>query len=178
MFGVPSGKLLVLFASHRGIEANPDKIKAIEQIQAPKTVKDVRRLTGCVVALSRSISKSVEPTLPFLKILKKAGPVEWTPEVDATLQDLKTYLSSMPTLVAPKPQESLLLYLLATNQVTSAALVVQREVHEATTTTIVPSGEESEHVPARSDTVQDNGEQDNEDSPKFAARKKVLQRPE
>ena len=53
--GVPSGKLLGFFVSQRGIEANPDKIKAIEQIQAPRTVKDVRRLTGCVAALSRFI---------------------------------------------------------------------------------------------------------------------------
>ena len=50
---------------------------------------------------------------------------------DTGLQELKTYLSSVPTLVAPKPQESLLLYLAATNQVVSAALVAQREVEEA-----------------------------------------------
>ena len=31
-FGVPSGKLLGFLVSHRGIEANPDKIKAIEEI--------------------------------------------------------------------------------------------------------------------------------------------------
>ena len=42
VFGVPSGKLLGFFVSHHGIEANPDKIKAKEQIQAPMTVKDVR----------------------------------------------------------------------------------------------------------------------------------------
>ena len=41
MFGVPSGKLLGFFVSQRGIEANPDKIKAIEQIEATKRVKDV-----------------------------------------------------------------------------------------------------------------------------------------
>ena len=65
VFGVPSGKLLGIFVSYRRIEANPNKIKAIEQIQAPKTVKDVRRLTGCVAALSRFISKSAERALPF-----------------------------------------------------------------------------------------------------------------
>ena len=54
--------------------------------------------------------------------------MKWTPEADAALQDLKAYLSSMPTLVGPKPQESLLMYLAATNQVVSAALVAQREV--------------------------------------------------
>jgi hypothetical protein len=35
-FGVPSGKLLGYLVSHRGIEANPDKIKAIDEIQAPR----------------------------------------------------------------------------------------------------------------------------------------------
>ena len=114
--------------SQCGIEANPDKIKAIEQIEAPKRIKDVRRLTGFVAAMSQFVSKSAERALPFFKILKKAGPMEWTPEAEAALQDLKKYLSSTPILVAPKPQELLLLYLAATNQVVSAALVAQREV--------------------------------------------------
>ena len=94
----------------------------------PKRVKDVRRLAGCIAALSRFISKSAERAPPFFKILKKAGPVKWTPEAEAALQDLKRYLSSTPILVAPKPREPLLLYLAATNQVVSAALVVQREL--------------------------------------------------
>ena len=72
--------------------------------------------------MGRFISKSAERALPFFKILKKAGPMEWTPEVEAALQGLKKYLSSTPILVAPKPPELLLLYLAATNQVVSAAL--------------------------------------------------------
>ena len=123
VFGVPSGKLLGFFVSQRGIEANPDKIKAIELIEAPKRIKDVHRLTGCVAAMSRFISKSAERSLPFFKILKKAGPIEWTLEAEAALQDLRKYLSFTPILVAPKPQEPLLLYLAGTNQVVSAALV-------------------------------------------------------
>ena len=167
VFGVPSGKLLGFFVSHRGIEANPDKIKAIEQIQAPRTVKDVRRLIGCVAALSRFISKSTERALPFLKILKKAGPMKWTREAYVALQELKAYLSSVHTLVAPKLQELLLLYLEATNKVVSAALVAQREVDEA----------ESEQRPAESEKDQDINEHDNESDPKDVARKKVMQRP-
>ena len=98
VFGVPSVKFLRFFVSQRGIEANPNKIKAIEQIEAPKRIRDVRRLTGCVAAMSRFISKSAERALPFFKILKKAGPMEWTPEAKAALQDLKKYLSSTPIL--------------------------------------------------------------------------------
>ena len=106
-----------------GIEANPDKVKVIEQIEAPRRVKDMRRLAGCIAALSRFISKAAEHALPFFKILKKVGPVKWTPEAEAALRDFRRYLSSTLILVSPKPQEPLLLYLAATNQVVSAALV-------------------------------------------------------
>uniref|UniRef100_A0A2N9G5B1 RNA-directed DNA polymerase n=1 Tax=Fagus sylvatica TaxID=28930 RepID=A0A2N9G5B1_FAGSY len=52
----------------RGIEANPDKIKAILEMQPPKTTKEVQRLTGRVAALNRtqnvpndaSVAKSVQ----------------------------------------------------------------------------------------------------------------------
>ena len=73
--------------------------------------------------MSRFIPKSAERALPFYKILKKADPMEWTPEAEAALQDMKKYLSSTPILVVPKPQEPLLLYLATTNQLDSAALV-------------------------------------------------------
>ena len=77
--------------------------------------------------------------------------MKWTMEAEAALRDLKAYLSFVPTLVAPKPQEPLLLYLTATNQVVSAALVAQRELDEAVAATTVPSGEERELIPARPD---------------------------
>jgi hypothetical protein len=35
IFGVPSGKLLGFIISHRGIEANPEKISAITNMKAP-----------------------------------------------------------------------------------------------------------------------------------------------
>ena len=56
--------------------------------------------------------------------------MKWTSEIATALQELKDYLSSVPTLVAPKPQELLLQYLAATKQVVSAAMVAQREVDE------------------------------------------------
>ena len=74
VFGVPSGKLLGFFVLQRGIEANPDKIKAIEQIEAPRRIKDVRRLTGCFAAMSRFISKSVEACPSLFQNLEEGGP--------------------------------------------------------------------------------------------------------
>jgi len=42
VFGVPAGKLLGFIVSERGIEANPDKIKAVMDLQKPEKIKDVQ----------------------------------------------------------------------------------------------------------------------------------------
>jgi hypothetical protein len=75
VFGVPAGKLLRFIVSHRGIEANPEKIEAIMRMEAPRSQKKVQRLTGCIAALSRFISRLGEKGLPFYKLLKKVDKV-------------------------------------------------------------------------------------------------------
>ena len=57
VFGVPSGKLLSFLVSHRGIEANPEKVKAVEDMSPPRTRREMQKLTGRVTALGRFISK-------------------------------------------------------------------------------------------------------------------------
>jgi hypothetical protein len=174
VFGVPSGKLLRFFVSQRGIEANPDKIKAIEQIEALKRVKDVHCLAGCIAVLSRFISKSVESALPFFKILKKVGPMKWTLEVEAMLQDLKKYLSSALTLVVSKPQEPLLLYLAVTNQVVSAALVVEKEAESEEAVDAGPSSDKPEFSPASPSAGKSSAEQADGSEQKVVQKKKLV----
>ena len=65
VFGVPSGKLLGFLVSHRGIEANPEKVKAVEDMSPPKTLREMQKLTGRVTVLGRFISKLGERALPF-----------------------------------------------------------------------------------------------------------------
>nr|ABA91954.2 retrotransposon protein, putative, unclassified [Oryza sativa Japonica Group] len=127
VFGVPAGKLLGFLVSARGIEANPEKIRAIERMRPPSKLRDVQCVTGCMAALSRFISRLGEKALPLFKLLKRSGPFTWTEEAENALTQLKAYLSSPPVMVAPEPDEPLLLYLAATPQVVSAALVVERD---------------------------------------------------
>jgi hypothetical protein len=64
VFGVPSGKLLSFIISHRGIEANPEKISAMTSMKAPMCIKDMQKLTRCTAALNRFISKHGERGSP------------------------------------------------------------------------------------------------------------------
>ena len=82
VFGIPFGKLLGFLVSHRGIEANPEKIKAIEDMSPPQTLKEIQKLAGRVTVLGRFISKLGEHALPFFKLMKKKGRFEWTLEAD------------------------------------------------------------------------------------------------
>ena len=77
-FGVSLGKFLCFMVSHRGIEANLDKIQVILNMEPPRNIKEVQSLTGRVVALNRFVSTTTDKCLPFFKVLKKA--FEWTDE--------------------------------------------------------------------------------------------------
>ena len=63
VFGVPSGKLLGFLMSHRGIKANPKKVKAIEDMSPLQNLKEIQKLAGCVTSLGRFISKLGERAL-------------------------------------------------------------------------------------------------------------------
>ena len=52
--GVGSGKFLGYMVTHRGIEVNPDQIKAINNLPAPRNPKEVQKLTGMAAALTDS----------------------------------------------------------------------------------------------------------------------------
>ncbi|KAK1669924.1 hypothetical protein QYE76_058083 [Lolium multiflorum] len=126
VFGVPAGKLLGFIVSHRGLEVNPEKIKAILSIKRPTCLKDVKRLTGCVAAISRFVSRLGEKALPLYKLLKKTDKFVWDDAADASLQGLKDILSSPPILAAPSKSEPMLLYLAASDKIVSLVIVLKR----------------------------------------------------
>jgi hypothetical protein len=125
IFGVASGKLLGFIVSNWGIEANPVKIMAITDMEAPATIKDVQKLTGCTAALNRFISRLGERGLPFFKLLKCQDKFQWTEETERALQELKQHLQSTPVLIAPLPGEDLLLYIVTSTHVVSSAIIVE-----------------------------------------------------
>ncbi|XP_027166062.1 uncharacterized protein LOC113766031 [Coffea eugenioides] len=123
VFGVTSGKFLGYLVSHRGIEANPDKVKVIQDMSPPRNLREVQRLNGRLAALNSFLSQSAEKALPFFKVLKKADQFAWTEECQAAFDKLKQYLHHLPTLASPRPEEKLYLYLSAADEAVSAVLI-------------------------------------------------------
>jgi hypothetical protein len=95
-------------------------------MQPPKMLRHVQQLTGRLAVLSRFISKLGEEALPFYRLLRKTNNFTWTEEAQAAFNDLKHRLLTSPVLVTSREKEPILLYIAATNQVISLALVVER----------------------------------------------------
>ena len=121
VFKVTAGKFLGFMVSQRGIEVNPEKVRAILELEPPRTVKAVQSLNGKVAALNRFVSKATDKCLPFFRVLKKS--FEWTDECQKAFEDLKKYFSSPPLLSSSMPGEELYLYIAFSQAAVNAALV-------------------------------------------------------
>jgi hypothetical protein len=131
VFGVSSGKLLGYMVSSRGIDANPKKVEDIEKLQPPRTRIEIQKLASMMAALSRFISKFGERGMLFYKLLHKADGFQWDGQAAVVFIELKQYLKPLSTLVPPKPDDALLLYVVGTDAMGSTVIVV--EWSEATT---------------------------------------------
>lgn len=123
IFKAESGKFLGFMVLERAIEANPEKFKAIIEMQPPRTINEVQKIVGKIAALSRFIVKSTDRSHPFFKVLRKAQ--EWNEECSKAFSELKEYLSHPPLLSQTMPGEDLTVYLAVSQHAVSAALTCE-----------------------------------------------------
>ncbi|PKI70456.1 hypothetical protein CRG98_009150 [Punica granatum] len=99
-FGARSGKLLGFVVSERGIEVDPDKVKAIRELPPPSSVREVRGFLGRLNYIARFINAAIE----------------WNEECQKAFDTIKAYLIQPPVLVPPTPSRPLILYLTVRRQ--------------------------------------------------------------
>ena len=121
-FGVSASRFLSFMVTQRGIEANPTQLKAILQSLAPSSKKGIQQLTGRLAALRRFISRFTNRLKPFFTTLRGANQAEWNEECDRAFIKIKQYLTKPSTLVCPEADDTLYLYLAASDIAVSVAL--------------------------------------------------------
>ncbi|KAI5420073.1 hypothetical protein KIW84_044027 [Lathyrus oleraceus] len=110
-FGVRSGKLLGFIVSERGIEVDPAKVKAIQEMPAPKTEKQVRGFLGRLNYISRFISHMTATCAPIFKLLQKDQSHDWTEDCRKAFDNIKEYLSEPPIMSPSVEGRPLIMYL-------------------------------------------------------------------
>ena len=109
--------------THRGIEVNPDQIKAINNLQSPQNPKEVQKLTGMAAALNRFISRSANRCRPFFLLINKWKGFKWTEECVIAFQQLKHYLARPSIMSSLEPDEVLFAYIAVTPYAVSLVLI-------------------------------------------------------
>src|ERR1043165_6811720 len=110
-FGVRSGKLLGFVVSGKGIEVDPAKVKAIQEMPAPRTEKEVRGFLGRLNCIARFIAHLTATCEPIFKLLKKDQVVKWNDDCQIALDKIKEYLQNPPILMPPAEGRPLIMYL-------------------------------------------------------------------
>ncbi|XP_024025995.1 uncharacterized protein LOC112092918 [Morus notabilis] len=89
---------------------------------SPRKPKEVQKLTGCVAALNRFISKSTDKSVPFFDTLRGSKSFLWTEECEQAFQQLKEHIGKPPMLSKPVTGEVLSLYLAVSEHAISSVL--------------------------------------------------------
>nr|KYP49835.1 Retrovirus-related Pol polyprotein from transposon 17.6 [Cajanus cajan] len=127
VFSVQGGKFFGFMITSRGIEANLEKCKAIIQMQSPQTVKDVQRLTGRLVSMSRFIPRLADKAGPIFTLLRKSKNFEWTDQCKEAFKNFKAFLTTPPILQRLDHKADLLLYLVVAEGAISAVVVQEHQ---------------------------------------------------
>ena len=110
-FGVTSRKLLGHIVSERGIEVDLEKTKAILDMPAPRTEKEISGFLGRLQYISRFIARLTDICEPIFRLLRKNQHTVWNDDCQCAFENIKECLLSPPVLVPPTPGRPLLLYL-------------------------------------------------------------------
>jgi hypothetical protein len=103
----------------------PEEGGSHQKLSPPQTRKEIQKLADMMTTLGRFISKLGERSMPFYRLLRKVDGFQWDEQAAAGFVELKQYLKSLPTLVPPKHDDVLLLYVAATDAVVSTVIIIE-----------------------------------------------------
>ena len=90
-------KLLGHMVSENGIEADPEKVKAIMLLPSPKDTKQVATFVQKVKYMARFIYLSSQLLYPLQQVAKH-DPLQWDEQCEEVFQCVKEVLGGLPAM--------------------------------------------------------------------------------
>ena len=116
--------------SGQGIKPDPEKIRAVQGITTPKTVKQVRSFLGLASYYRRFIENFAKIAGPLHQITHKNKVFEWNPEAEVAFNRLKQTLVKAPILGYPDFNNPFVVYTDASDQGLGAILAQKQDGRE------------------------------------------------
>jgi hypothetical protein len=102
--------------SRGGISVDPSKVQYVFSWNAPTSVGDIRSFLGLARYYRWFIEGFLKISKPMIELLKKDKKFEWTPNCEASFQELKKRLMTAPILVMPDMEKPFSIYCDASSQ--------------------------------------------------------------
>ena len=102
-FSKPKLKFAGYLISSKGIQIDPEKTEAIEKMERPRNVSDLRRFLGMVNHLQKFITNLAEKTKPLRDLLSAKNEWYWGQAQDQAFCELKHNLTQAPVLAQYRP---------------------------------------------------------------------------
>lgn len=99
-FAKPQIGYLGHFISKKGIEVDPEKIRAIREWPVPTNVREVRGFLGVTGYYRRFVQNYGTIAAPLTQ-LSKTGAYKWSEEADVAFEKLKLAMMTLPMSVMP-----------------------------------------------------------------------------
>lgn len=97
----PELKFLGYVVDASGLHCDPEKVTAILNISAPRSVKEARRFLGIVSWYRRFIPSCATLLSPISRLLRKGSRFVWSEECEAAFKAVKELLVSSPVISCP-----------------------------------------------------------------------------
>ena len=123
LFSMDEGKLLGHIISKDGICIDPARVEAIQQIDFPRSKKEMQSFNGKMNFLHRFVPNLVEHLREITNMLKKNSVVKWTEEAIKPFNLVKLALSSAPVLISPDYTQYLILFSFCSDHTMAAVLM-------------------------------------------------------
>ncbi|GJS58467.1 reverse transcriptase domain-containing protein [Tanacetum coccineum] len=100
-------------------------------LQSPKTLNEMQSLSEKFAALNWFLAKSSKRPLLFFETLKNItkenkDEYRWTEDAEIEFQEMKKLIMELQSLTTPKPEETLNIYLVASQDAVSGVLLAER----------------------------------------------------
>nr|KYP66533.1 hypothetical protein KK1_012829 [Cajanus cajan] len=96
-------------------------------MRSPSNLKELQRLSGRLVALSRFLPRLADKISPKTKLLRRVSAFSWNEPCEVAFATLQTILATPPILTRPDPLSPLLVYLAVSEEAISSVLVQEKE---------------------------------------------------
>jgi transposase InsO family protein len=129
-FSVSEITFLGHIINKQGIRPDPTKLEAINQMEAPKDVANVRRLLGTINQLGKFIPNLAQITEPIWELLVKSNQWSWEEPQETSFTKIKQALTTSPVLAHFNPNYETILSADSSSYGLGAVLLQQQPMEE------------------------------------------------